>query len=162
VIVSSPPPPSIVIGTVELLSPAMTSSPPRPESWICVVFAMVGVPPTIGTAPPLMRMLPAASRLTAIVLSRLSPVAVNRPVAGSNLLETAISFVLSNIQGSGADARIAATACRLLSGRRGGGLGGELEGALNLMESLWRFAGDFLEWYGATASDSRSTESLAA
>jgi hypothetical protein len=89
----------MVIGTIELLSPVMTSSPPRPESWICVVFAMVGVPPTIGTAPPLMRMLPAASRPTVIVLSRLSPVAVNRPVAGSNLLETAISFVLSNIQG---------------------------------------------------------------
>jgi hypothetical protein len=53
----------------------------------------------MGTAPPLMRIAPAASRLTMIALSALSPVAVNRPVAGSNLLETAISLVLSNIQG---------------------------------------------------------------
>src|SRR5262245_34803838 len=135
----------------------MTSAPPRPASWIWVVFATLGVPPTIGTAPPLMRMAPAASRLTVIVLSRLSPVAVNRPVAGSNLLETAISFVLSNIQG--AQTRIAATACGVLRCGPGGRLGGGLEGALNLVESPWRFAGDFLEWYGATASDSRSAKS---
>ena len=55
---------------------------------------------------------------------------------------------------------MAATACSVLSCSRGGRLGGELEGALNLVESLWRFAGDFLEWYGATAPDNRSPKSL--
>ena len=40
-------------------------------SWL--VLATVGVPPVMATAPPLMRMFPAASRLSVMVLSRLSP-----------------------------------------------------------------------------------------
>src|SRR5262245_57054799 len=95
-----------------------------------------------------------------MVLSRLSPVAVSRPVAGLNLLETPILFVLSKIFEGSADARMAAIACSVLICSREGRLGGELEGALNLVESLWRFAGDFLEWYGATAPDNRSAKSL--
>ena len=50
-------------------SSEMVSLPARPKTGIRVVLATVGVPPRIATAPPLTRILPAASRLTAMVLS---------------------------------------------------------------------------------------------
>ena len=43
------------------------------------MFATVGVPPTTATAPPLTRMVPAASRLTAMLLSRESPDTLSVP-----------------------------------------------------------------------------------
>ena len=43
------------------------------------MLATVGVPPTTATAPPLTRILPAASRLIAIVLSAASPNTVSTP-----------------------------------------------------------------------------------
>src|SRR5262245_33040392 len=51
--------------------------------------ATVGVPPATATAPPLTRMLPAALRVMAIVLSRLSPKTLNTPVLGRNEAVTA-------------------------------------------------------------------------
>jgi hypothetical protein len=53
--------------------------PPRPKTWIRAVLATVGVPPMTGTAPPFTRIFPAASRLTTMVLSRLSPNTVRKP-----------------------------------------------------------------------------------
>ena len=46
----------------------MMSLPPWPKTWIRLVLATVGVPPRIGTAPPLTRILPAALRLTVKVI----------------------------------------------------------------------------------------------
>ena len=43
------------------------------------MLATVGVPPEIATAPPLTRMVPAALRLTVMVLSRQSPKTVRVP-----------------------------------------------------------------------------------
>ena len=57
------------------------SLPPRPKTWISEVLATVGVPPTTATAPPLTRIWPAASRLTVMLLSRLSPMTVSTPAA---------------------------------------------------------------------------------
>ena len=44
------------------------------------MLATVGVPPTTETAPPLTRMLPAALRLTVMLLSSESPVTVSVPL----------------------------------------------------------------------------------
>src|ERR1700722_2774469 len=46
------------------------------------VLATVASPPLTETAPPLMRMWPAASRLTTILLSRLAPKTDRMPAAG--------------------------------------------------------------------------------
>ena len=43
------------------------------------MLATVGVPPITATAPPLTRMFPAALRLTAMLLSRLSPLTDSTP-----------------------------------------------------------------------------------
>jgi hypothetical protein len=51
----------------------------------------------MGTAPPLTRRLPAASRLAVIVLPALSPKAVSMPVAVLKLPEMAIVVVLSKL-----------------------------------------------------------------
>ena len=44
------------------------SLPPRPNAWIKLVFATVGVPPVTGTAPPFTRIAPAALRLNVDVV----------------------------------------------------------------------------------------------
>ena len=46
------------------------------------VLATVGTPPVIGTAPSLTSRVPAASRLTTMVLSRSSPMTSGSPSAG--------------------------------------------------------------------------------
>ncbi len=60
-------------------------------------MATVGVPPWTATAPPLTRILPAASRLTVMVLSRLSPNTVSTPVLGENVAVIAMVLVLTKI-----------------------------------------------------------------
>src|SRR5262249_54124349 len=52
---------------------------------VMVVWGVtVGVPPRMGIVPPFKRMLPAASRLTVMVLSRASPKTVRAWVFGEN------------------------------------------------------------------------------
>ena len=53
------------------------------------VLATVGVPPRIATAPPLTRIVPAASRLTVMVLSMASPMMLSMPAAGMKVAVTA-------------------------------------------------------------------------
>src|SRR5215813_13428550 len=72
------------------------SSPAVPNTWIKEVFATVAVPPVTVTAPPLMRIVPAASRLTTIVLLRLSSNTESRPAVGEKLAFIAIG---SSFQG---------------------------------------------------------------
>jgi hypothetical protein len=57
------------------------SLPALPKTEIDVVLATVGVPPLTGTAPPLTRMFPAASRLTEMALSTALPFTVRTPAA---------------------------------------------------------------------------------
>ena len=80
---SLPPPPNrLARGSAPLVSlNVMTSLPPRPKTWISVVFATVGVPPVTATAPPLTRILPAASRLIVIELAAESPDTLSTPPA---------------------------------------------------------------------------------
>ncbi len=74
------PPNRLAAGSAPLVSlSVITSWPPRPKTRISDVLATVGVPPMTGTAPPLTRILPAASRLIVSELSRLSPVALSTP-----------------------------------------------------------------------------------
>jgi hypothetical protein len=68
------------------------SLPSWPETEIRPVLTTVAVPPKIGTAPPLTRRVPAASRLVSIVLSRSSPIVVSTPATGSKLLVIAIVY----------------------------------------------------------------------
>ena len=98
--VSLPSPPKrLARGSAPLLSlSVIVSFPPRPNPWIRLVLATVAVPPWMTTAPPLMRMVPAASRLTVIVLSRASPNTDSMPLVGSKDAVTAIVVVLSNVQ----------------------------------------------------------------
>ena len=63
----------------------MLSFPAWPNTWISVVFATVAWPPMTGIAPPLIRIWPAALRLTVIVSSVLSPKTDSRPVLGEKL-----------------------------------------------------------------------------
>ena len=58
----------------------IVSLPPCPKTWISAVLATVGVPPVTATAPPLTRILPAASRLTTIELLAASPKTVSTPL----------------------------------------------------------------------------------
>ena len=63
------PPNRLAFGSAPLTSLSVTVSlPPRPKTWMSEVLATVGVPPTTAMAPPLTRILPAASRLTVIVV----------------------------------------------------------------------------------------------
>ena len=79
------PPNRFASGSAPLASlSVIVSLPPWPKTWISAVLATVGVPPRTCTAPPLTRILPAASRLIVIVLSRLSPKTVSVPVPGLN------------------------------------------------------------------------------
>ncbi len=61
-----------------------------PNTWISPVLATVGWPPTTATAPPLMRMFPAASRLAMIVLSWLSSITDSTPVGAEKLAVVAM------------------------------------------------------------------------
>ena len=72
------------------------SLPPRPKTWISAVLATVGVPPMTATAPPLTRIWPAALRLTAMLLSRLSPVTLSMP-----LLKVAVTAAFAGTAGGG-------------------------------------------------------------
>src|SRR5262245_28531272 len=94
--VSLPSPPKrLAAGSAPLLSSrVIVSFPPRPNPWISAVLAIVAVPPTMATAPPLIRILPAALRLTVIVLSRLSAITVSTPLAGAKDAVTAIVLFL--------------------------------------------------------------------
>ena len=82
--VSLPSPPnSWAEGSAPLVSSSeIVSSPPWPNTWISVVLATVGWPPSMDTAPPLTRICPAALRLIVMVLPSLSPISVSKPVAG--------------------------------------------------------------------------------
>ena len=71
-------------------SSAIVSLPPSPKTWIRPVLATVGVPPTTGTAPPLTRIVPAASRLNVMLLPLSSPSASSRLAARRKLAEIAI------------------------------------------------------------------------
>ena len=85
------PPNRLAAGSAPLTSLSVsTSLPPRPKTWITEVLATVGVPPTTATAPPLTRILPAALRLTVMLLSRLSPVTLSVP-----LLNDAVTAALA-------------------------------------------------------------------
>ena len=97
--VSLPSPPNILAdGNAPFVSSSeMVSLPSWPNAWIRPVLVTVAVPPWMGTAPALMRMLPVASRLVVIVLSRLSPVVVSAPLPGLKVLETAIVTILSKL-----------------------------------------------------------------
>ena len=67
------PPNRFACGSAPLASLRVSVSlPPWPKTWISVVLATVGVPPMTGTAPLLTRIVPAASRLIVIVLSRVA------------------------------------------------------------------------------------------
>ena len=74
------------------------------------MLATVGVPPVFATAPPLIRILPAASRLTTIELSALSPDTVSTP-----LLNVALVAALAGaaIAASAPAATIPATSGRV-------------------------------------------------
>jgi hypothetical protein len=68
-------------GSVPLASSIESVSlPALPETLSEVVFAVVAGPPAITTAPPLIRSVPDASRLTTIALSAKSPLMLNSPV----------------------------------------------------------------------------------
>ena len=62
-----------------------------------LVLATVGVPPVTATAPPLMRIVPAASRLSVMVLSRLSPKAVRTCADGLKVAVMAIVIPLERL-----------------------------------------------------------------
>ncbi len=67
----------------------IVSLPPRPNTWIKLVLATVGEPPTTWTAPPLTRSWPAALRLISMLLSRPSPKTVSTPALALNVAVTA-------------------------------------------------------------------------
>src|SRR5262245_43305642 len=67
----------------------MVSLPAWPKTSIRLVLATVGVPPVIGTAPPLTRMVPSATRLIVMLLPSPSPTTVSTPAL--KLAVTAIS-----------------------------------------------------------------------
>ena len=74
------PPNRLAFGSAPLTSLIVTVSLPAwPKTWMSEVLATVGVPPTTAMAPPLTRILPAASRLTVMLLLRLSPNTLSVP-----------------------------------------------------------------------------------
>ena len=76
------PPNRFARGSAPLVSLiVIVSWPSRPETRISEVLPTVGVPPTTATAPPFTRIVPAASRLTAIELLAESPSTVSTPAA---------------------------------------------------------------------------------
>src|SRR5687768_7265753 len=66
------------------------------------VLATVGVPPSTATAPPLIRIVPAALRLKVTVLPRPSPKTDRRPTPGRKV---AVIAMVSSQGGSAAPAR---------------------------------------------------------
>src|SRR5579871_5938538 len=65
------------------------SSPAWPNTWMSDVVETVGVPPRMATAPPLTRIVPAASRLMTMVLFSESPKTDSVCPAGENDAVTA-------------------------------------------------------------------------
>ena len=78
------------------------------------MLATVGVPPVTATAPPFTRMLPAASRLIVIELSRLSPDTVSAPALNVAVTAALAGTVVPAI----APAESTATASRRRAARR--------------------------------------------
>src|SRR5260370_23031812 len=79
------PPKRFAAGSAPLASfSEIWSLPSWPKTWMSVVLATVGAPPVTETAPPLTRMWPAMSRLTTMLLSKLSPKTDRTPVPGAN------------------------------------------------------------------------------
>jgi len=75
------PPNRLARGSAPLTSLIVTVSlPPWPKTWMREVLATVGVPPATVMAPPLTRSLPAASRLTVMLLPALSPSTLSVPL----------------------------------------------------------------------------------
>ena len=95
--VSLPAPPNrLAAGSAPLASLSVIESlPPWPKTWITAVLATVAWPPATATAPPLTSMVPAASRLTVMVLLRLSPNTDSKPAAGEKLALIAMVVILS-------------------------------------------------------------------
>jgi hypothetical protein len=88
----SAPPKRCAEGRVPLASlREMLSEPPRPNTVTRNVFATVGVPTGTFTAPPLTRILPAASRLMTIWLPRPSPSTVSAPVGENDAVTAALA-----------------------------------------------------------------------
>ncbi len=85
--VSLPAPPErLAFGSAPAASLSVTESwPAWPKTRISAVLATVGEPPWTATAPLLTRILPAASRLIAIVLLAPSPYTVSTPLPGLNV-----------------------------------------------------------------------------
>ena len=79
-------------------STVIVSLPAWPNSWIRSVLATVGVPPTTVTAPPLIRMRPAASRLALMLLPTLSPNTDSTRAPGRKLAVIAIVKILSKVE----------------------------------------------------------------
>jgi len=75
----------------------IVSLPPWPNSWIKSVLATVGLPPTIATAPLLIKMFPAALRLALMVLPRPSPNTDSTRAPDKKLAEIDIVIVLSKV-----------------------------------------------------------------
>ena len=93
------PPNRFAAGSAPLVSLSVTVSwPPRPNVWIRAVLATVGVPPTTAIAPPLTRILPAASREIVIELSAPSPKTLSTPVLGVNVAVVA-AFAVAAVAG---------------------------------------------------------------
>src|SRR4051794_16632961 len=88
---SSPwPPKSNAFGKAPLdSSREMVSLPLWPNTLMVVVLATLGEPPTTLTALPLIRILPAASRLTEMLLLLASPKTESRPADGTKSAVTA-------------------------------------------------------------------------
>ena len=95
--VSLPEPPnSLAAGSAPLVSSSeIVSLPPVPNTWMKEVLATVAGPPVTVTAPPLTKIVPAASRLTTIVLLRLSSNTDRMPEPGEKLALIAMVVVLS-------------------------------------------------------------------
>ncbi len=105
--VSLPAPPnSSAAGKAPLVSSSViVSLPPWPNSCIMVVLATVGWPPWTATAPPLIRIRPAASRLTLMRSSKLSPNTDSRPALGEKLALIAIGWSFRGVARRGDECR---------------------------------------------------------
>src|SRR5579871_1367165 len=115
------PPNSATAGIAPFASSTCSVSLPSwPNIWINEVLATVGLPPIGATAPPLTRMLPAASRLAVTVLLRVSPITVSWPAIGLKVAVVAIRIVLHRVLAAARELRVGrdVVACARERGRR--------------------------------------------